>query len=412
MLAFLNAPHTRAATIVRYVAPAGACGDRTPCYATIQSSVDAAESGDEIRIAEGVYTEVNHYAGLAQLVYLSKTVTLRGGYAIDDWDSSMPITHPTVLDAQLAGRGLYIIGPISPTIENLNIVDGDATGLGGTPRVQGGSAGGGLYAISTTVTLRNIVWYHNHADEGGAAYGQNSHLHLLNSSILSNTGTIGGAVSLDWSDSVLANNAIADNRAGDGGGLAVFLGRAELSGNRILSNWSSAHGGGVLFTVADGSLVGNIITGNVGQTGGGASLQGNLLISQNTVSENSAEWGGGLALWDGNISLIGNTITDNGSSFLGGGVAVSYSSSEGDPNMKLIADNVISGNTSVTGGGLWFQLSQAALMGNLIQDNLAQEIGGGIYALESSGAFDKSFNIVRRSSSRPIDACLGASTTS
>ena len=51
-------------------------------YATVQSAVDAAEAGDEIRIAEGVYTEVNHYSGLAQSVYLSKTVTLCGGYSL------------------------------------------------------------------------------------------------------------------------------------------------------------------------------------------------------------------------------------------------------------------------------------------------------------------------------------------
>ena len=104
MFAFMNTQPTQATTTVHYVAPGGVCGDRNPCYATVQSAVDAAETGDEIRIAEGVYTEINHYSGLAQsVVYLSKTVTLCGGYCVEDKGHLMPLSHPAILDAQSAG---------------------------------------------------------------------------------------------------------------------------------------------------------------------------------------------------------------------------------------------------------------------------------------------------------------------
>ncbi len=381
VIVFLNTEYTRAAVTVRYVAPDGMCGGATPCYATLQLAVDAAEAGDDIRIAEGVYTDVNHYAGLAQLVYLSKTVTLRGGYSTADWENSMPISHPTILDAQSAGRGLYIIGYISPTIENLSMRGGDAMELGGTPRFPLDSAGGGLYAISATITLRNTVWSQNRAGVGSAIYSENSHFSLLGSTILSNTGALlGGGMFLEKSDSRLVDNVFEGNGAGYGGGLAVYDGSAELNSNRIVSNQSSYHGGGVLFESADGSLIGNIITGNIaGGPGGGASLSGDILISQNTISQNTGDWGGGIALWEGNISLIGNTITDNSSGFLGGGVASTTSGSL-DPNRKIVADNIISRNASPMGGGLFLSFVRPVLMRNLIEDNISQGDGGGIYA--------------------------------
>ena len=48
MFAFMNTQPTQATTTVHYVAPGGVCGDRNPCYATVQSAVDVAETGDEI----------------------------------------------------------------------------------------------------------------------------------------------------------------------------------------------------------------------------------------------------------------------------------------------------------------------------------------------------------------------------
>ena len=114
-----------------YVAP-DCTGVPVPCHTTIQEAVDAAVPGDEIRVAVGDYTGVQTRTAPAgstvvtQVVYISKTVTIRGGYTTTNWTTPYPITQPTTLDAQEQGRVLYITGDISPTIEGLRITGGDA----------------------------------------------------------------------------------------------------------------------------------------------------------------------------------------------------------------------------------------------------------------------------------------------
>ncbi|MCX7707998.1 MAG: hypothetical protein N2204_08335, partial [Anaerolineae bacterium] len=75
---------------VRYVAPGGACGGVTPCYATIQAAVDAAAAGDEIRVAAGTYSGVTARGGSTQVVYLDKALTLRGGFTTANWTTPNP----------------------------------------------------------------------------------------------------------------------------------------------------------------------------------------------------------------------------------------------------------------------------------------------------------------------------------
>ena len=121
------------ATSIHYVAITGTnsgdCSTPTSACRTIQRAVDWAGEGDEIRIASGVYTDMNvrprddvTTTGIVtQIVYISKTLTIQGGYTTTNSFVSQPnpISYPTTLDAQGQGRVLYITGDISPTVEGL-----------------------------------------------------------------------------------------------------------------------------------------------------------------------------------------------------------------------------------------------------------------------------------------------------
>jgi len=187
-------------------------GIPAPCHTTIQEAVDAASPGDEIRVASGNYTGVQGrpapggYDGptvVTQVVYISKTVTIRGGYTTAFTDPPNPETSQTTLDAQRQGRVLFITGDISPTIEGLHIMGGDATGLGGGKWWQDG--GGGVYVISTTATLSNNQVFSNTA---------NYH---------------GGGLLLEGSAATLNGNTVTFNDAVyEGGGLILVNSAAML----------------------------------------------------------------------------------------------------------------------------------------------------------------------------------------
>ena len=97
---------------IRYVAPASVGNDTgndctassAPC-ATIQHAVDVADAGDEVRVATGVYTDIHARPRtdvvatgvVTQIVYVSKTVTLRGGYTTANWSTPDPRANPTTL---------------------------------------------------------------------------------------------------------------------------------------------------------------------------------------------------------------------------------------------------------------------------------------------------------------------------
>ena len=112
-------------------APAALLAEITVCpgstcdYDTIQDAIDAAASGDVIKIAAGVYTDTDT-ASLGYLAHISQTLTLRGGYDAGDFSAPPdPVANPTVLDGEHQGQVAVIEGNgITATLTGLTLQQG------------------------------------------------------------------------------------------------------------------------------------------------------------------------------------------------------------------------------------------------------------------------------------------------
>jgi uncharacterized repeat protein (TIGR01451 family) len=387
----------------RYVSTIGTdsgdCTDSSHPCRTVQYAVDQAGESSTIKVASGVYTDINNRAGLRQVVYISKTVIIQGGYTTN-WSSSHPISYPTTLDAQGEGRVLYITGDISPKIEGLGITGGSANDLGGHTDqwAYTSSAGSGMYIITAAVTIRDSQIFGNrYASYGGGMYVLAAPADIRNNQIYSNTAMLGSGLYVKNSDVILDDNAITANTLGSGGsGLYLEFSNATLNGNTIAAN-AADQGGGVYMKHSNATLNSNIITGNSafcwtprfcdfrGGSGGGlylynsvASLNHNVIFSNTAGNEIFRGLGAGLYLEDSDATLSYNVISRNtarnGSYSKGLGAGLYLERSD-----AAFHGNTVAANVASFGGGMYIDRSSATIVNNLVVDNWASEEGSGLY---------------------------------
>jgi hypothetical protein len=317
-----------------YVAPPPNGDDNNPCSstqpcATVQHAVDLAKIGDEVLVATGVYTGVQAREAMTQVVYISKTVTIRGGYSSDFllWD---PDSYPTMLDAERQGRVVSISGAsITPTLESLTIMGGDASGLTTHCPSSGGQSdgcGGGIFVHNARATIiDNIVTdnvagvsANNHAAHGGGIFTTFA------------TGTV-------ISGNLIISNTASLGERGMGGGIHLnFPYQVLVESNQILSNTATTHdtlfgwGGGIALdgSGAEGNIVGNLIEGNRTNGGSGGS-------------------GAGIYQWASPSNFANNQVTNNYGTHA---VYLGFSHSDFDSN-QVVDNDTSTGIQLYSGSG-------------------------------------------------------------
>lgn len=143
-------------------------------------------------------------------------------------------------------------------------------------------------------------------------------------------------------------------------------GRESVIRGFTITNGRGTLGGGIGAYSTSPTIIENIITGNAACNGAGIGLSAaSALIVNNEISFNSP-------------ATVAATC---GGNLNGGGIMVSNTST------TEIIDNFIVGNESLRGGGIMLQRAgDPVIRGNVISDNFAFGLGGGIGMVERSDA--------------------------
>lgn len=376
--------------VTRYVSPAGhdagndCASAAMPCH-TVQHAVEAAQPGDEIRVAAGTY--MGTMAAPASTGFYSATVVitkelsaLLGGYS-PDFTTRQPEINETILSAAGALRQFVVfLSEVNTVVDGFTMTG--ATGAcptdcaelqygggavwvrGGAPtlshnRIEGNRAyyyGGGIYVsrgaspiITANVIMSNTALYHvNGGGLGGGIAVRSASAAINGNQILANTADVeGGGIFVGWDATVtVASNTIAHNRVisptvGRGAGIRAIGDRTLVSilYNEVYSNTIPAFGGAGLDVGSSATVEGNHLHHNQGDAVLVADSTQSVTLTNNVIAHNS-----GAGLWMTNfshVSIVNNTIVQNSRSGIDTYVAETTPIS---PSVVTIVNNIVVGN--------------------------------------------------------------------
>jgi hypothetical protein len=224
---------------------------------------------------------------------------------------------------------------------------------------------------------------------GSAIYCDESFVRVMGNEISENGGyyTEGSVCFLSGSYEIAANT-IAENRTWHhGGGLYCSGGTYSIVGNTIKWNSgfgeSSGLGGGMYCGPGSYTILNNDILGNWTPGAAGIYIEGSGVIGSNRIIGNQSSYAGPCK-----AGFVSSSMLSAGAD-VGGGVTIAGADS------LLVTDNTITGNSAPFGGGIACIWSSPEITHNLIVKNGASKnpcgiqgvhegMGGGIYCENSS----------------------------
>ena len=371
-------------------------------FSTVQAGVDAALAGQQVWVAAGVYSAA---APTATVLAMKAGVEIYGGFAGTEGARAQrpaPLLVSTLsgdvngddipgdLISNKADNSLHVVeGASDAVLDGFKVSGGNAVGF--FPDFFPDNAGGGMLNSAVTgLTLSNLVFSGNSADNGGGMLNDASSAALTDVTFSGNSAVInGGGMHNFQSLAILTNAAFSGNSAVNsvgtrGGGMFNVQSLAILTNVAFSGNSAADTGGGMFNQGSSAELTDVTFSGNSAGTRGGGMLNdgSSAALTDVAFSGNTAHSGGGMANeFVSSPVLSGVTFSGNSAAGHGGGMYNQISSS------PILSNVSFSGNSAgASGGGMFNKGSSTALTDVTFSGNSAGASGGGMFNELYSGA--------------------------
>jgi predicted outer membrane repeat protein len=298
----------------------------------------------------------------------------------------------------LSGSFLFVHAP-SATVINIpadypTIQQGiDASADGDTVLVQPGTYYENINFNGHNITLASlflttgdesyIVSTVVNGDSSGAVFTlsnfENSSTVITGFKIVRGGGVQGGGIICDGADPLITRNYIIENYGESGGGIYCILAYPVISDNVFTANISS----GIGCYSSWPKITNNTFMGNFAEMGGAIYCENSpdAVISGNYISRNyDIGDGAGIYCNMSDATITGNLITENIAG-RGGGIFCQQSS-------PMLRGNTISMNLAETnGGGIYLFQSDPVIANNVIANNMSDSYGAGLFCNHSNPSF-------------------------
>jgi predicted outer membrane repeat protein len=319
-------------------------------FTNLQPALEAAQTGDQIWVAEGTYRPTVAQGGTGdryRSFQMVSGVAIYGGFdpSVGDtgWQNRDWVLHETILSGDLNGddgpdfadngeNSYHVLYHVGPALDGSAILDGFTITGGNANGATAHSRGGGIYNYRASPALANCTFTGNAAGDGG------------------------GGMYNDECAPALTGCTFAGNRAGDGGGIYSTNASPSLTGCTFSHNSAGDEGGGMYNTNASPSLTGCTFAGN------------------------AAGYGAGMYNAYGSSPSLANCAFESNAAGYGGGGIYNYSSSS-----PVLTNCTFAGNSADYGGGMRNYSSSPALINCTFSGNSANR-GGAIYNRSASQA--------------------------